>query len=107
MLTPELVAEFIRAFADELQVTQRERRSSGRASSGSGDTERGLAGILRAIEGGAWNDSLRARLDELEARKKALTADASPPRITRRRRWRCTPRRRMSTASRWPTWRRR
>ena len=76
MLTPELMAEFIRAFADELQATQRDATQQ-RASLERqlADTERSLAGILRAIEGGAWNDSLRARLDELEARKKALAAD--------------------------------
>ena len=76
MLTPELVAEFVRAFAEELQLSQKQagqqRASLERQLA---DTERGLAGILRAIEGGAWNDTLRARLDELEARKAALTAD--------------------------------
>lgn len=74
MLTPELVAEFVRAFAEELQLSQKQagqqRASLERQLA---DTERGLAGILRAIEGGAWNDTLRARLDELEARKAALT----------------------------------
>ena len=76
MLTPELVAEFIRAFADELQATQRDatqRRAS--LEPQLADTERSLAGILRAIKGGAWNNSLRARLDELEARKKGLNTE--------------------------------
>ena len=39
-----------------------------------GDVERGLAGIVRAIEGGAWSDVLRARLHDLESRKKDLEA---------------------------------
>jgi site-specific DNA recombinase len=36
------------------------------------DIERRLEGALRAIENGAWSDSLRQRLSELEARKAAL-----------------------------------
>lgn len=38
------------------------------------ETERALAGIVRVIEGGAWSDTLRDRLAELETRKVALTA---------------------------------
>ncbi|MCW3477931.1 hypothetical protein OL599_25675, partial [Rhodovastum sp. RN2-1] len=49
--------------------------------------ERRLQGVLRAIEHGAWNDTLRARLTELETSKVDLTAqlatlaDPSPVRL--------------------------
>jgi hypothetical protein len=33
--------------------------------------ERKLEGVLRAIEDGAWNDSLQKRLNELEAQQAA------------------------------------
>jgi hypothetical protein len=38
--------------------------------------ERRLQGVLRAIEDGAWNDTLRKRLTELEANKSELAATA-------------------------------
>ena len=47
-----------------------------------GDVERRLAGIVRAIEGGAWSDVLRDWLHDLESRKKdfgASIAVASKP----------------------------
>ncbi len=74
MLEPELVAEFVRGFAEECA---RHNKDRAQASSGlereRAAVERSLAGILRAIEDGAWSESLRARLAELEARKAAIT----------------------------------
>ena len=73
MLEPELIAEFVRGFAEECA---RHNKDRAQASSGlereKAAVERSLAGILRAIEDGAWNESLRARLTELEARKAAI-----------------------------------
>jgi site-specific DNA recombinase len=85
MLTPALVEEFVRSFAEELAALQRDAASRrARIDHDLAAVERRLEGVLRAIENGAWNDTLRARLNELEARKATLTteraqADAPPP----------------------------
>ena len=76
MLAPDLVAEFMRAFAEETAVLQRESAgASARLSRELADVERRLTGVLTAMENGAWSDSLQARLTELEHRKAALTRD--------------------------------
>ena len=76
MLAPDLVAEFMRAFAEETAALQRESAgASARLSRELADVERRLTGVLTAIENGAWSDSLQARLTELEHRKTALTCD--------------------------------
>jgi DNA invertase Pin-like site-specific DNA recombinase len=84
MLTPELVEQFVRSYAAELATLQRDasaRRSGAERELAA--TERGLQGVVRAIEGGAWSDSLNSRLNQLEARKKELAAEiaaaAAPP----------------------------
>jgi site-specific DNA recombinase len=74
MLTPELVEEFVRAFAEELATLQRDagcRRDH--LASQLAATDRRLQGVLRAIEDGAWSDTLRARLQDLERRKHEMT----------------------------------
>jgi hypothetical protein len=86
MLTPELVEEFIRAFAEEMAIHQREaaghRTQLEHTLAG---VERRRKGVLRAIEDGAWNESLRIRLTDLETSKTDLTARlanlATPARI--------------------------
>ncbi len=70
MLAPELVEEFVRAFADECARAGRDRAyDEGKLHKERMAVERSLAGILKAIEAGAWNDTLRSRLTELERRK--------------------------------------
>ena len=75
LLTPDLVAAFICEFEAELAALQRDstdiQRRLGREL---GEVGRKLEGVLRAIEDGTWNDTLRQRLNELEARKADLTA---------------------------------
>jgi site-specific DNA recombinase len=73
LLSPDMIAEFMKAFAHEVAQTRRQK-SETRAQLESllADTERRLKGVLRAIEEGAWSDSLRDRLRELETRKAAL-----------------------------------
>ena len=39
------------------------------------DTKRSLDGILKAIKGGAWTDTIRDRLTELETRKSVISAE--------------------------------
>ena len=84
MLTPELVQTFIAAYTEELATLQRESGSR-RAQLGQqlAGVERRLQGVLRAIEDGAWNETLRRRLTELETEKAGLRAEiaglAAPP----------------------------
>ena len=75
LLTPDLVAAFIREFEAELAALQRDSTEiQRRLERELGEVGRKLEGVLRAIEDGSWNAALRARLDELEARKIKLTA---------------------------------
>ena len=75
LLTPDLVAEFIRAFEAELATMRRESADTGRRLERElAEVGRKLEGVVRAIEDGAWNDTLRQRLNDLEARKAELTA---------------------------------
>jgi site-specific DNA recombinase len=73
LLAPELVAEFVRAFAKEM--AEADRHAAGMRSqleAQLADVDRRLQGVLRAIENGAWSDALRERLAELETRRTAL-----------------------------------
>ena len=73
MLAPELVEEFVRAFADECARADRDRaHDEGKLHKERLAVERSLAGILKAIEAGAWNETLRSRLTELELRKSEI-----------------------------------
>ena len=76
MLTPERVEEFIRAFTEELATLQRESTSRrAQLDQQLAGVERRLHGVMRAIEDGAWSDTLRARLTELETAKTRLAAE--------------------------------
>ena len=73
MLTPELTAHFVRTF--DAEVTRRQRESAGthvRLQSQLVTVERKLEGVLRAIEDGSWSDTLKQRLNSLEAEKRQL-----------------------------------
>ena len=60
MLAPDLVAEFVRAFAEEMAAAHRDAAGvSQRLKSELVDVERRLDGVLRAIENGAWSDALQ------------------------------------------------
>ena len=76
LLAPELVAEAVRVFADEMAASRKEaaQRRAGQQRE-MAEVQRSLGGILKAIESGAWSDTLRDRLTELEVRKAALTAE--------------------------------
>ena len=76
MLAPDLVAEFVRAFAEEMATAQRDAAGVSQRLKGElADVERRLEGVLKAVENGAWSDALQLRLQDLEARKKALAAE--------------------------------
>ena len=60
-------------FQEELARLQREcGRTAAQLKDQFASVERKLEGVLRAIENGAWNDSLQERLNELEAQQAAL-----------------------------------
>ena len=77
LLTPELIAIFIAQF--EQEVARLRRESTGtqvRLADQFGGVKRKLEGVLRAIESGAWNNTLKQRLNDLEAQQKDLQAQA-------------------------------
>ena len=76
MLAPELVVEFVEAFAQECARLHRERASEEtKLHKERSAVERSLKGIMAAIEGGAYNEILRARLTELETRRTLIDAE--------------------------------
>jgi hypothetical protein len=87
LLTPELVAEFARAYQEE--VNRLVREASGRTAEFEAKlagAQRKIDGIMRAIEDGLYQPSMKARLAELEAEKAALFAQqarsGAPPNIS-------------------------
>ncbi len=73
LLTPELVAEFTRAYQEE--VNRLTKEASGRSAEIEGklgSVQRKIDGIMRAIEDGLYQPSMKARLTELEAEKAIL-----------------------------------
>ena len=76
MLTPERVETFIRSFAEEQAQAQRESGAHrARAERKLAGINQKLQGIVRAVENGAWSDTLAARLRELERDKAVVTAE--------------------------------
>jgi hypothetical protein len=78
LMAPELVAEFIRAFHEEvnrrqhtmqLALAQKRRELD--------DVQRKLAGLIEAIADGLRAPGIQTRLDELERRKATLASDVA------------------------------
>ena len=80
MMAPEIVEEAMRAYAEETNRLNRERRSSGDAWKAElVKTEKQIRGIIEAIKAGMFHESMKAEMDTLEARKtelNTLLADA-------------------------------
>lgn len=75
LMTPEIMAEAMRAYTQETNRLNRERRSAAEATRRElGETARAIAEIVRVIEQGGWHCALSDRLTELEARQDNLTA---------------------------------
>ncbi len=75
LMAPEIAAEAMRAYAEETNRLNRERRSSGEAARLELDRiTRSTKEILALIEDGAGSRALVARLRELEAREDQLNA---------------------------------
>jgi hypothetical protein len=76
LLMPELVAEFVRSFAEKIVASRRDMAQKRSAVERQlAETDRSLSSVIRAIEQGAWSETLRTRLAELEARKAVLRSE--------------------------------
>ncbi len=74
MMAPEIVEEAMRAYAEETNRLNRERRSSGDAWIAElVKIEKQIRGIIEAIKAGMFHESMKAEMDTLEARKTELT----------------------------------
>jgi DNA invertase Pin-like site-specific DNA recombinase len=75
MMTPEMAAEAMRAYTQETNRLNRERRNTADATRREfAETAKAIAEIVRVIEQGGWHRALSERLTELEARQDGLTA---------------------------------
>jgi site-specific DNA recombinase len=73
LMAPEIAAEAMRAFAEETNRLNRERRSSSGADRKAlADIEKKLKEIVTAIEDGGYSRPLMARLRDLEAKQDEL-----------------------------------
>ncbi len=71
----ENVAEAVRAYAEELNQQNRERRAQTDIDRKAFDKiERGIAGIMSAIEDGMYQPSMKTRMDDLERQKVEILA---------------------------------
>ena len=74
MMAAEIVEEAMRAYAEETNRLNRERRSSGDAWKAElVKIEKQIRGIIEAIKAGMFHESMKAEMDTLEARKVELT----------------------------------
>jgi DNA invertase Pin-like site-specific DNA recombinase len=78
MMTPEMAAEAMRAYAQETNRLNRERRNTAEATRHElAETAKAIAEIVRVIEQGGWHRALSERLTELESKQDSLTARMS------------------------------
>jgi len=78
MMTPDMAAEATRAYAEETNRLNRERRQTEDATRRDlAETIKAIAEIVRVIEQGGWHRSLSDRLTELETKQDSLTARLS------------------------------
>ena len=86
LLAPELVEEFARTFHDEVNRLAAEQSESRAEDEGRLEAvRRKIASLIRAIEDGLYQPSMKARMAELEAEKAALEARLAaapePPKV--------------------------
>jgi DNA invertase Pin-like site-specific DNA recombinase len=75
LLAPDVVAEAMRAYAEELNRLNRERRASGDAwRTELAKVEKQIQGIVEAVKEGLFQRPMIAAMDALEARKAELSA---------------------------------
>jgi hypothetical protein len=86
LLAPELVEEFARAFQEEVNRLAAEKTLHRAEDEGRlGAVRRKIATIIRAIEDGMYQPSMKERMDELDAEKamleERLASAPEPPKI--------------------------
>jgi len=75
LVSAENVAEAVRAYAEELNRQNRERRAQADIDRKALDkVNRGIVGIMSAIEDGMYQPAMKARMDDLEQQKAEITA---------------------------------
>ncbi|PSJ55961.1 recombinase family protein [Pseudaminobacter soli (ex Li et al. 2025)] len=78
MMTPDMAAEAMRAYTEETNRLNRQRRQTEDATRRElAATIKTIAEIVRVIEQGGWHRALSARLTELETKQDSLTARLS------------------------------
>ena len=76
LLAPDLVAEFIKTMQDELAALRRERKAEdARRTRKRAEIDRKISGMMRAIEDGLYEPSMKDRLKALQNERKALDVD--------------------------------
>ncbi|MDO5622646.1 MAG: recombinase family protein [Paracoccus sp. (in: a-proteobacteria)] len=75
LISSRAVEETVRAFAEEMNRLNRERRAQGEQNRKAlAKIEKAIAGIIAAIEDGMYQPSMKARMDELERQKAEIIA---------------------------------
>lgn len=75
LISSRAVEETVRAFAEEMNRLNRERRAQGEQDRKVlAKIEKAIAGIIAAIEDGMYQPSMKARMDELERQKAEVIA---------------------------------
>lgn len=75
LISSRAVEETVRAFAEEMNRLNRERRAQGEQDRKALEKiEKAIAGIIAAIEDGMYQPSMKARMDELERQKAEVIA---------------------------------
>ncbi len=78
MMTPDMAAEAMRAYAQEINRLNHERRNTADVTRRElAETAKTIAEIVRVIEQGGWHRALSDRLTELEAKQDSPTARLS------------------------------
>ena len=73
LLAPDLVAEFMTALMEEAANIQRQQRADqAQRARKRGDIERKISGLMRAIEDGLYEPSMKERMKALQAERDAL-----------------------------------
>ena len=74
LLEPSLVADFIKGIQEELEEQRRLRRAGeAQRARKLGEVDRKISGMMRAIEDGLYEPSMKERLKALQAEKASLT----------------------------------
>jgi hypothetical protein len=99
LLAPEVAAEAMRAYAEEMNRLNRERRLSVHSDRRAlADVERKIKDVVTVIEKGGYKPTLLDRLDELELQRGRARVPSRPfPRQAPARLWRGGPYRAMPT----------